>query len=100
MFALVAANSGGSSLSTAFITDKIRRAFMHAGIEHRQHIRMIQRRQRLGFLLETPQPIRIGHEVLGQHLHCHVAIQSRVPRAEHFAHAARAERRGDLILVE
>lgn len=42
---------------------------------------------------ETPQPIRVRHKVLGQHLHGHVAIQPRVPRAEDFAHSARAEPR-------
>jgi len=37
-------------------------------------------------MLEAPQPLRITREVLGQHLDRHVAIQPRVPRAEHLAH--------------
>ena len=81
-------------------TDEIGRAFMNPSVEHSQHIRMIQRRQRLRLLLEAPQPIRVRREVLGQHLHRDVAIEPRVPRAKHFTHPTRADAGGDSILVE
>ena len=81
-------------------TDEIRRAFVHAGIVNRQNVRMIQRRQGLCFLVEPPQPVRVRHEVLRQHLHRHVAIEPRVPRAKHFAHPAGADRGSDSVLVE
>src|SRR5439155_17539230 len=37
---------------------------------------------------------------LRQHLHCHVAIEPCVPRAIHFAHAARTEGGGDAVLID
>ncbi len=73
---------------------------MHSGVEHREHIRMIQRRECLGLLLEAPQSIRIAREVLRQHLDGHLAIQAGVPRAKDLAHPARADAGGDSVLVE
>ena len=78
-------------------TDEIRRSIVHPGIEHRQHIRMIQCRQCLRLLLESAQPIRIACEILRQHLHRHVAIEPRVARPKHFPHPARAYRGDDFI---
>ncbi len=81
-------------------TDEIRRALVNARVVNGQYVRMIQRRQRLGLLLEAPQPIGIGDKILRQDLDGHVAVQPRVPRAKHFTHPARANPRGDLILVK
>ena len=81
-------------------THEIRGAFMHTGIVNGQHVRMIQHHQRLGFLLEAPQPIRVRHEILRQYLDRNLAIQPRVAGTKHFAHSARADARDDSVLIE
>ena len=63
-------------------------------------VRMIQRRERLRFALEAGQAIGISRERVGQDLDRDVAIQLRVARAIHLAHAAGADRRGDLVGAE
>ena len=55
-------------------------------------VRMIQRREGLGFAGEPRQAIRIIRERVGQDLQRDVAIELRVARPIHLAHAARAER--------
>src|SRR5262245_54964612 len=61
---------------------------------------MIQRRERLGLLLEAPQPVCIAHERLRQHLDCQFAVQPRVPCAKYLTHPPRADTGGDSVLVE
>ena len=73
---------------------------MHTGVMNRENVGMIQRRQRLGLLLESPKPIRIAGEILRQHLDRHVAIESRVPRTKHFSHPASANAAGDSVLLD
>ena len=82
------------------LAHQIRRALMHAGIVDGEDVRVIQRRQRPGLLLEAPQAVGVAGELPRQHLDRHVAVEPRVPRAEHLAHAARAEPGGDPVLVE
>ena len=79
------------------LTHKIRCALVNPGIVNGQHVRMIQGRQRLGLLLEAPQPIRVRHEVLWQHLHRHVAIEPGVPCAEDRAHGAFTQEMSNLV---
>ena len=66
----------------------------------RADVRMIQRGQRLRFALEAREPLGIGDEQLGQDLDRDVAIELRVARAIHLAHAAGAERGEDLVGAE
>ena len=54
---------------------------------------MIERRERLGFALEPRKPIGVVGERLWQDLDRDVAIQLRVPRSKHLAHAAFADLR-------
>ena len=46
------------------------------------------------------QRVAVVDEVLGQHLDRDVALEARVARAVHLAHAAGAERRQDLVRAE
>src|SRR5262249_28584081 len=48
-------------------------------------------------LLEPPQPVRIGREGGRQHLNRDLAPEPRIPRPVHLSHAARTQRREDLV---
>jgi hypothetical protein len=69
-------------------------------IEQCADVRMVERRDRLCFPLEPRAYLGVGREVLRQHLDRDLAAKTRVPGAEHLAHAARAERGGDLVGAE
>ncbi len=58
---------------------------------------MVQRRNRARFLFETPQSVGIMRQRLWQHLDRDITPQPRVACAVHLAHAARAQRRLDLV---
>jgi hypothetical protein len=58
---------------------------------------VVQRSEDLSFSLEPGEPIGIVGKGIRQHLQRDVAIQLRVARAVHLAHAASAERRDNLI---
>ena len=60
-------------------------------------MRVIQRREELGFTLEAGEPIRVARECLEQSFHGDLTIESRVARAIDRAHAAFAELVGDVI---
>ena len=60
-------------------------------------VRMIERRQELGFALEAGHALGIAGEGLGQDLQRDVAIEASVAGAVDFAHAAGAEERDDLV---
>ena len=57
---------------------------------------MIQRGERLRFALEAREPVGIACEGVGQDLDRDIAIQLRIARAIHLAHAARADLGGDV----
>ena len=80
--------------------DDIRRAIVLAKIMNRQDVGMIERRNRLRLLLEPQHPLRIARKRRRQHLHRHVAIEPRIPRPIHLAHAARACWCHDLVRTE
>ena len=61
---------------------------------------MAQRGGRACFLLEAVQSIGVGRERRRQHFDRDVAPETRVARAIHLAHAARAERGEDFIRAE
>ena len=66
----------------------------------RRDVGMIQRRQELRLALEAREAVRIGGEELGQDFQRDVAIEPRVARAIHLAHAARADGDDDLVSAE
>ena len=61
---------------------------------------MVQRREELGFALESRDAFVILRERRGQHLDRDVAIELRISRTEHLAHPARADGGGDLVRSE
>ena len=61
---------------------------------------MIQRREHFGFALKARQAIGIVRESGWQNLDGDVALQARVTRAIHLAHAAGAEHRVDFVRTE
>ena len=63
-------------------------------------IRMIQRRQRLRFTLESREPLGVVGEGVGQDLERDVALQPGVGRAIDLAHAPGTERGDDLIKAD
>ena len=63
----------------------------------RRDVGMVERGQHLRLALETRQRSALAREALGQDLERHVALERRVVRPEHLAHAARAELAEDAI---
>ena len=63
-------------------------------------VRMVQRSDRTRFLLESVEAIGVGRERRWQHLDRDLAPQSRITSAVHLAHAARADRRENLVRTE
>jgi hypothetical protein len=61
---------------------------------------MIEAGEHLRFAFEAREPIAIRGEVLGQHLDRHLAVQLRIACAVHLTHAARSERRDDLVRAD
>jgi hypothetical protein len=57
----------------------------------RGDVRMVQRREGLGFTLEASQAIRIVRERLGQNLDRDIAVQLGIAGAKDFAHAPAAD---------
>jgi hypothetical protein len=61
---------------------------------------MVQRGEDLRLAAEAREALLIVRERDRQHLDRDVAVESRVARAEHLAHAARADRREDVVWSE
>ena len=73
---------------------------MGADVVHRQNIGVIERGGGARFLLEAPQPVRIGRKARGQHLNRHIATEPRIARTIDLVHAAHAERRENFVRTE
>src|SRR5262245_46751534 len=58
---------------------------------------MVKRRERVGFPLETNQPLRVAGEDVRQNLDRHVTAKFRVPSAIHFTHSAGTQRRQNFV---
>jgi hypothetical protein len=58
---------------------------------------VVECRDRLCFLLEAMQPVRIARELGGQHFDSNVAVEPRVPRTVDFAHPPCASRRDHFV---
>jgi hypothetical protein len=63
----------------------------------RGDVGMVERRQHFGFALEPRQPLGVRRDGRGQHLDGDLALQPRVGRAIHLAHAACPERAEHLV---
>jgi hypothetical protein len=63
-------------------------------------VRMIQRREHLGFAMESRKPIRVPREKRRQRLDGDVARELRIPRAIHLAHPTAADERHDFVRTE
>ena len=61
---------------------------------------MIQRGEHFGLALKPGEPIGVAGELERKDLDRDLALQPRVGRAVDLAHAARAERRHDLVRAE
>ena len=57
----------------------------------RRDVRVIERRQQARFAFEAGKALAVGGKRRRQHLQGDLSAQTRVMRAEHFAHAAGAE---------
>src|SRR5690242_15034855 len=68
-------------------------------VVHGADMRVIAGRDRLGFAREAFERVR-GARLGRDHFHRHRAIETRVTAAIDLAHAARAERRDDLVRPE
>ena len=63
-------------------------------------MRMVEGRERASFARKARGPIWIAGDRLGEYLQRDLAVEARVTRAIHLAHAAGAERRDDLETAE
>ena len=77
--------------------DHVRRAVVFAKIMYRQDVRVIQRSRSLRLLLKAPEPLRIARKGRRQDLDGNLAIEPRVARAIHLAHAAGSSGRNNLV---
>ena len=75
-------------------------AVVGAEVVDREDVRMRERRDGLRLALEPRERVGIGGDGFGEDLDRDVAVELRVPRPVDLAHAARAERREDLVGAE
>ena len=77
---------------------------MHAGVVleavNGADVRVVERREHLRLALEPRETIGVARECLGQHLQRDVAIELRVARTPHLAHAAGTEQCDDFITTK
>ena len=66
----------------------------------RRDVRMVQRREQLRFAMKARQALRVAGDFRQQHFDRDVAVELRVARAVHLAHAACPEQRLNLIPAE
>ena len=76
------------------------RAWRVADVIQSADVRVIERRDRARFTVETVAQRRVGGELRRQDFDCDAAIKARVARAIHLAHAARPDERHDFIGAE
>ncbi len=97
-------SSGGDPASQRFpfqeLCDDVRRAIVRADVVDRRDVGVVERPGRTRLVLETTESIRILRERRRQNLDRDVAPEPRVARPVDLSHAARAERREDLVRTE
>ena len=70
---------------------------MGADVVQGEDVWVAQRSNRVGLLLEPPQPLWVGRELPRQHLDRDVAAEPRVAGAVHLAHPTSPNRGHDLV---
>ena len=78
-------------------SDDIKPVGTSADIVDHNDVRMTQRSGGTRLLLEPMHALGVGETFCREDLDCHVAVETRVMSTIHFAHAASAQRRLDLI---
>src|SRR5215831_18993015 len=86
-----------SAYSSTRLRDQISNSVLVPDIVDGEHVRMIERTQDAGFVLESLQAVGITRECTRQDLECDRAIETCISRAVDFSHAARADRSDDLV---
>ena len=92
-----AAQPAAERLAFQQFRDDVRRTVMETEVVDGDDVGMIELAGRARLLLESANPVHVGREGGQNQLHGHLAIETRVARAIHVAHAAGAEPRDDLV---
>ena len=66
----------------------------------RDDVRVVEAGDDAGFMFESRQAFRVRGHAGRQHLKRNVTTEAAIPRPIHFAHAAGAERRDDVVATE
>jgi hypothetical protein len=73
---------------------------LDADVVDGKDVRMIESAGSPGFLEEALPPRRIAGDLVAQDLEFDLAVEARVPRAEHLTHTARIERANDFVAAD
>ena len=80
--------------------DEVVRAAVDVGVVDAENVGMIERAGGAAFGDQSALAIGIGRHLGMQQLDRHIALEPRIPRLEHFAHAAGADARDDAIRTD
>jgi hypothetical protein len=95
-----ALDSRGERLAFEILHDEEVGVALAADVVQRADVRMIERGNRLRFTVEALLHLRVVGEVRRKHLDGDRAVQPRIGRLVHLAHAAGTERPDDLVWSE
>jgi hypothetical protein len=87
----------GQRVAFEILQDEIWGAVLVPHVVQRADVRVVELRDGARLAVEALPELRVGGDVRRQHLDGDGAIQPRIARAIHFAHAARPERGDDLV---
>ena len=90
----------GQRLAFEVLHDEKRRALLLADVVERADVRMRELAIGAAFAVEPFAELRVGGQRVGEDLDRDGAVEARVARLVHLAHAARADRGGDLVGAE
>ncbi len=80
--------------------DHVRRALLVPDVEDRKNVGVIERRRSSGLLRKALHAVRVRREGRGENLDGHGAVQAGIFCAIHFAHAAGADQRLNLVRAQ
>ena len=96
--------AGGEQLAERLALDELHRDVGQrargADLIDRDDVRMVERRHRARFLLESPDAIRLGGQRLGQDLQRHVPVEPSIVGAIDLTHPAGAQVAAHLVVAE
>ena len=87
----------GERLALEILHHEVVDVVLASDVEYGTNVGMVEAGQRLRFALEARTQIRVVADFRGDDLDRHRAIQTRVSRFVHLAHASRADQREDLV---